>query len=110
MVEQGHGHIVNTASLAGLTPAPLMLPYTTTKHAVVGLSLALRAEAAAHGVRVSQATMSRVIARHFGWTRKKSPGGRASATRSSGLPGARERGGSIPDGSSGSMRPAATSP
>ncbi|WP_169949363.1 SDR family oxidoreductase [Microbispora sp. H11081] len=53
MIEQGFGHIVNTASLAGLAPAPLMLPYTTTKHAVVGLSLALRAEAAAHGVRVS---------------------------------------------------------
>ncbi|GAA2414747.1 SDR family NAD(P)-dependent oxidoreductase [Nonomuraea africana] len=53
MIEQGHGHIVNTASLAGLVPAPLMLPYTATKHAVVGLSMALRAEAAAHGVRVS---------------------------------------------------------
>jgi transposase len=26
-----------------------------------------------HGVRVSTATMSRVIAGHFGWTRKKSP-------------------------------------
>lgn len=53
MIEQGHGHILNTASLAGLVPAPMMLPYTTTKHAVVGLSLALRAEAAPHGVRVS---------------------------------------------------------
>jgi len=53
LLEQGHGHILNTASLAGLVPAPMMLPYTTTKHAVVGLSLALRAEAAEHGVRVS---------------------------------------------------------
>ncbi|GAB2852232.1 SDR family oxidoreductase [Actinoallomurus bryophytorum] len=53
MVAQGHGHILNTASLAGLVPAPMMLPYTTTKHAVVGLSLGLRAEAAAAGVRVS---------------------------------------------------------
>jgi NAD(P)-dependent dehydrogenase (short-subunit alcohol dehydrogenase family) len=53
MVEQGFGYIVNTASLAGLIPAPLMLPYTTTKYAVVGLSLALRVEAAAHGVKVS---------------------------------------------------------
>ncbi|MEW9549529.1 SDR family NAD(P)-dependent oxidoreductase [Nonomuraea sp. NPDC050783] len=52
MARQGFGHIVNTASLAGLVPAPLMLPYTAGKHAVVGLSLALRAEAAAHGVRV----------------------------------------------------------
>lgn len=53
MVEQGFGHIVNTASLAGLTPAPLMAPYTTTKHAVVGLSVSLRAEAACRGVKVS---------------------------------------------------------
>ncbi|MDN3358283.1 SDR family oxidoreductase [Actinomadura sp. DC4] len=53
LLEQGHGHILNTASLAGLVPAPLMLPYTTTKHAVVGMSLALRAEAAPNGVRVS---------------------------------------------------------
>jgi NAD(P)-dependent dehydrogenase (short-subunit alcohol dehydrogenase family) len=50
---QGGGHILNTASLAGLIPAPGMLPYTTTKHAVVGLSTALRAEAASVGVRVS---------------------------------------------------------
>jgi short-subunit dehydrogenase len=53
MVQQGRGHIVNTASLAGLLPYPTNLPYTTTKHAVVGLSLALRAEAADLGVKVS---------------------------------------------------------
>ena len=53
MLEQGHGHIVNTASLAGLIPAPMMTPYTATKHAVVGLSTSLRVEAAPHGVRVT---------------------------------------------------------
>lgn len=53
MLEQGHGHIVNTASLAGLVMPAVMTPYTATKHAVVGLSLALRAEAAGRGVRVS---------------------------------------------------------
>jgi NAD(P)-dependent dehydrogenase (short-subunit alcohol dehydrogenase family) len=55
MVRQGSGHIVNTASLAGLAVGPLAAPYTTTKWAVVGLSLALRSEAAARGtgVRVS---------------------------------------------------------
>ncbi len=53
MIAQGHGHIVNTASLSGLLPSPLLVPYSTTKHAVVGLSLGLRAEAAAHGVGVS---------------------------------------------------------
>lgn len=53
MIRQGFGHIVNTASLAGLGPAPLFAPYALTKHAVVGLSTSLRVEAAARGVKVS---------------------------------------------------------
>jgi NAD(P)-dependent dehydrogenase (short-subunit alcohol dehydrogenase family) len=53
MIAQRSGHIVNTASLAGLVPAGWLTPYAMTKHAVVGLSLSLRAEAAAHGVRVT---------------------------------------------------------
>ncbi|MCW5877198.1 MAG: SDR family oxidoreductase [Anaerolineales bacterium] len=53
MVAQGSGHIVNTASLAGLAPSPLLAPYAMTKHAIVGLSASLRIEAAAYGVRVS---------------------------------------------------------
>ncbi len=53
MLSQGFGHIVNTASLAGLVPGPMLAPYAAAKHAVVGLSLALRAEAAGRGVRVS---------------------------------------------------------
>lgn len=53
MVEQGFGHLVNTASLAGLVPSPLLAPYAMSKHAVVGMSLSLRLEAQVHGVRVS---------------------------------------------------------
>ncbi|MES3020159.1 MAG: SDR family oxidoreductase [Pseudomonadota bacterium] len=53
MLAQGCGHIVNTASLAGLVPAPLLTPYAMSKHAVVGLSTSLRIEAARRGVRVS---------------------------------------------------------
>ncbi len=53
MVNQGYGHIVNTASMAGLTPAPMSVGYGASKHAVVGLSSSLRIEAAAVGVRVS---------------------------------------------------------
>lgn len=53
MVRQRSGHIINTASLAGLGAAPLLTPYSMTKHAVVGLSISLRAEAVAYGVRVS---------------------------------------------------------
>jgi NAD(P)-dependent dehydrogenase (short-subunit alcohol dehydrogenase family) len=53
MLRQGYGHIVNTASLAGLLPTPGSAPYGTTKWAVVGLSLSLRGEGAGRGVRVS---------------------------------------------------------
>jgi NAD(P)-dependent dehydrogenase (short-subunit alcohol dehydrogenase family) len=53
MIEQGFGHIVNMASMAGLMPNPVNVAYAATKHAVVGLSLSLRAEAANLGVRVS---------------------------------------------------------
>jgi NAD(P)-dependent dehydrogenase (short-subunit alcohol dehydrogenase family) len=53
MIRQGAGHIVNTASMGGLMAAGLLTSYVTTKHAVVGLSLALRSEAAAHGVGVT---------------------------------------------------------
>ena len=52
MVEQGHGHIVNTGSMAGLAAAGQITSYVMSKHAVVGLSLALRSEAAGRGVGV----------------------------------------------------------
>ncbi len=53
MREQGHGHIVNTASLAGLIPGPTQTAYCTPKHAVVGFSMSLREEAAGLGVKVT---------------------------------------------------------
>ena len=53
MIRQRSGHIVNTASIAGLGGVPLLAPYAMTKHAVVGLSTSLRHEAKARGVRVS---------------------------------------------------------
>jgi NAD(P)-dependent dehydrogenase (short-subunit alcohol dehydrogenase family) len=53
MLRQGSGHIVNTASAAGLIGGPGLAPYAVTKSAVVALSAALRAEAEGLGVRVS---------------------------------------------------------
>ncbi len=53
MQAQGRGSIVLIASLAGLVPTPLMIPYTMSKHAIVGLGASLRLEAARHGVGVS---------------------------------------------------------
>jgi NAD(P)-dependent dehydrogenase (short-subunit alcohol dehydrogenase family) len=53
MLKQGSGHIINTASLAGLIPAPGEVSYCAAKYGIVGLSHALRAEGADLGVRVS---------------------------------------------------------
>jgi NAD(P)-dependent dehydrogenase (short-subunit alcohol dehydrogenase family) len=53
MMAQGFGHIVSTASVAGLVHGPGNIAYTMTKHAVVALSESLRIEAAQTGVRVS---------------------------------------------------------
>jgi short-subunit dehydrogenase len=66
MTAQGRGHIVNTASIAGLVPIPLQTLYNTTKFAVVGLSLSLRPEAALAGVNVSVVCPGNVATAVFG--------------------------------------------
>jgi NAD(P)-dependent dehydrogenase (short-subunit alcohol dehydrogenase family) len=53
MIEQGHGQIVNTASIAGRVAFGGLNPYTASKHAIVGMSLGLRAEAARHNIHVN---------------------------------------------------------
>jgi len=55
MIEQGEGHVVNTASVAGMITAPAMSPYVATKHAVVALteSLFLDLHLAGEGVSAS---------------------------------------------------------
>ncbi len=53
MIRQHSGHIVNTASGAGLFTTPAAASYTATKHAVVAISKTLRVEAERHGVQVS---------------------------------------------------------
>lgn len=58
MVERRAGHIVNTASFAGLAAAPGIMTYGTAKAAVVALSEQLRAEVHAFGVAVSVACPS----------------------------------------------------
>ena len=54
MRDQGEGgHIVNTASMAGLSAGAGLGVYNASKYAVVGLSEALRADLAPHGIGVS---------------------------------------------------------
>jgi len=42
--QEGEKHVVNTASIAGLHPSPLIAPYVASKYAVVGISETLRME------------------------------------------------------------------
>ncbi len=65
MVRQGSGHIVNVASLAGIAGLALSIPYATSKFAVVGLSLTLRAEGADLGVKVSAVCPAYIETRIF---------------------------------------------
>ena len=53
MVPRGTGHIVNMSSLAGRSGFAMLGTYAATKHGVVGLSEAARAELRGTGVEVS---------------------------------------------------------
>jgi len=53
MREKGRGRIINIGSVAGRIAAPFQGVYSSSKHAVEGLSDALRREVAPHGIKVS---------------------------------------------------------
>ncbi|AXQ28738.1 SDR family oxidoreductase [Solimonas sp. K1W22B-7] len=95
MLKQGHGHIVNTASTAGVMPVAKSTAYATTKHAVVGLSVSLREEARKHGIRVSTvvpglvdtnifATATNLKGHDYAAAMKKVPTGKISPAQAAG--------------------------
>ena len=48
-----HASVINVSSVAGLTAAPGHFPYSTAKHAVVGITRTLAVEWAKDGIRVN---------------------------------------------------------
>jgi short-subunit dehydrogenase len=56
--QQGYGHLVNVASVAGLYGFPRMSLYCGTKFGIVGFTQAIRFEAQRHGIHVSLALPS----------------------------------------------------
>lgn len=52
-VQQGHGSIVNIASLAGISATPQLTPYGAAKHGVVSLTRSVAKENAALGIRIN---------------------------------------------------------
>lgn len=55
MLQQRSGHIINTSSMTGLLPSPILSAYSSSKWAIIGFSEAVRYEAAALGVKISVA-------------------------------------------------------
>ena len=53
MMERGRGRVIHLASVAGLAGAKYIAAYAASKHAVVGFTRALAAEAASRGVTVN---------------------------------------------------------
>lgn len=53
ILKRGGGSLVNISSAAGIKGSPLTIPYTASKHGIVGMSLALANELAALNVRVN---------------------------------------------------------
>jgi short-subunit dehydrogenase len=53
MLTANRGHIINVASVVGFRAMPYSALYSATKHAVIGLSHALRGELSGTGIKVS---------------------------------------------------------
>jgi NAD(P)-dependent dehydrogenase (short-subunit alcohol dehydrogenase family) len=86
MIAAGQGgHVVNTASMAGLVASQGLGVYTTTKYAVVGLSETLAKDLRPHGIGVTVvcpmgvATRIRAAARHRPASLRNAPGAAAGA-------------------------------
>jgi len=53
LIECGSGRVINISSTEGLGATPNLAPYTTAKHAVIGLTKSLALELAPHGITVN---------------------------------------------------------
>jgi NAD(P)-dependent dehydrogenase (short-subunit alcohol dehydrogenase family) len=77
------GHIVNTASVAGLHGGPLISPYYATKHAVVGLSESLYVELRMANARVGASVLCPAFVKtRIGESGRNRPGAAAASAGS----------------------------
>jgi NAD(P)-dependent dehydrogenase (short-subunit alcohol dehydrogenase family) len=53
LLDRGSGSVINVASVAGVSSAPLLAPYGAAKAALISLTKSLAVEWAAHGIRVN---------------------------------------------------------
>jgi NAD(P)-dependent dehydrogenase (short-subunit alcohol dehydrogenase family) len=90
LVDQGEGHIVNTASEAGLVTTDLLGMYCATKHAVVGLSEALFRELESTPIGVSVLCPNLVNTSIFHSERNRPYGSELSAAENATIASLRE--------------------
>jgi NAD(P)-dependent dehydrogenase (short-subunit alcohol dehydrogenase family) len=77
------GHVVNTASVAGLLGGPMISPYYATKHAVVALSESLFLELKMANARVSASVLCPAFVKtRIGESGRNRPGGSPAAAGS----------------------------
>ncbi len=89
-LDQGAGHIVNTASEAGLVTNPQLGMYCATKHAVVGMSESLWREVHPEGVGVSVLCPNLVDTKIFESERNRTDGVEMTPTSAATLAPLRE--------------------
>jgi NAD(P)-dependent dehydrogenase (short-subunit alcohol dehydrogenase family) len=65
MLKQGHGHLINTASVAGIVPLPYQTVYCAAKYALVGFSESLRYELEPYNIKVTAVCPAAVATQIF---------------------------------------------
>lgn len=81
MMARGKGCVINTSSVAGLTGSAGITAYNATKHAVIGLTRSVAAEAGPKGVRVNSVNPGPIASRMMESLEDGFTGGKGAAAR-----------------------------